>query len=101
MFSWWATFSARAKWRSVMSAGSSVAKKYLTGSGVVREAIYRQESFIRTVIFFLHVRIFIATLLVLLLSRVADAQKTVSFPTQDGGIVFADLYGAGERGIVL
>ncbi len=64
-------------------------------------AISRQEPFIRTVIFFLHVRIFIATLLVSLLSRVADAQKTVSFPTQDGGIVFADLYGAGERGIVL
>jgi pimeloyl-ACP methyl ester carboxylesterase len=53
------------------------------------------------VIFFLHVRIFIATLLVSFLSQAADAQKTVSFPTQDGGIVFADLYGAGERGIVL
>jgi hypothetical protein len=26
---------------SVMSAGSSVGKKYLTGSGVVREAIFR------------------------------------------------------------
>src|SRR4030095_13537109 len=39
---WWATFSARAKWRSVMSAGSSVEKKYLTGSGVVREAMLQQ-----------------------------------------------------------
>lgn len=27
--------------------------------------------------------------------------KEVSFPTQDGGIVFADLYGAGDRGVVL
>jgi hypothetical protein len=39
MFSWWPTFSAKAKWRSVMSAGSSVGKKYLTESGVVKEAI--------------------------------------------------------------
>src|SRR4029077_4368778 len=41
---WWATFSARAKWRSFMSAGGSVEKKYLTGSGVVREAMLRQLS---------------------------------------------------------
>src|SRR4030095_15177476 len=41
---WWATFSARAKWRSFMSAGSSVEKKYLTGSGVVREAMFQQLS---------------------------------------------------------
>jgi pimeloyl-ACP methyl ester carboxylesterase len=47
------------------------------------------------------VRILIAILLVSFFSQVAGAQKTVSFPTQDGGIVFANLYGAGERGIVL
>jgi pimeloyl-ACP methyl ester carboxylesterase len=29
------------------------------------------------------------------------AQETVSFPTDDGGIVFADLYGTGGRGLVL
>ena len=29
------------------------------------------------------------------------AQTTVSFPTSDGGVVFADLYGNGERGLVL
>lgn len=29
------------------------------------------------------------------------AQQPVSFPTQDGGIVYADIYGAGERGVVL
>jgi pimeloyl-ACP methyl ester carboxylesterase len=28
------------------------------------------------------------------------AQQTVSFPTEDGGVIFADLYG-GERGVVL
>jgi hypothetical protein len=37
-----ALFSNRAKWRSSLSACSSVGKKYLTGSGVVREAILRQ-----------------------------------------------------------
>jgi hypothetical protein len=42
MFGCLATSSARAKWRSFMSAGGSVEKKYLTGSGVVREAIYRR-----------------------------------------------------------
>jgi len=31
----------------------------------------------------------------------AAAQKTVSFPTEDGGVVFADIYGEGERGVVL
>ncbi len=33
--------------------------------------------------------------------QIATAQKTVSFPTEDGGLVFADLYGTGERGVVL
>lgn len=28
-------------------------------------------------------------------------QGTVSFPTEDGGVVYADVYGAGERGVVL
>jgi len=32
---------------------------------------------------------------------VAAAQKTVSFPTEDGGTVYADLYGEGDRGVVL
>lgn len=31
----------------------------------------------------------------------AAAQQLVSFPTQDGGLVYADLYGEGERGVVL
>lgn len=36
-----------------------------------------------------------------LLSHIVIAQRTVSFPTQDGGVVFADVYGTGERGVVL
>ncbi len=31
----------------------------------------------------------------------AAAQRVVSFPTRDGGLVYADLYGKGKRGIVL
>jgi len=31
----------------------------------------------------------------------AAAQKTVSFPTEDGGIVYADIYGEGPTAIVL
>jgi pimeloyl-ACP methyl ester carboxylesterase len=30
-----------------------------------------------------------------------EAPKHVSFPTQDGGLIFADLYGEGDRGVVL
>ncbi len=29
------------------------------------------------------------------------ASQEVSFPTEDGGVVYADLYGAGDRGVVL
>jgi pimeloyl-ACP methyl ester carboxylesterase len=36
-----------------------------------------------------------------LLVTSAPAQRTVSFPTSDGGVVFADLYGHGEKGLVL
>ena len=43
----------------------------------------------------------IVTLAALLFSDVVAAQKTVSFPTEDGGVVFADVYGTGDRGIVL
>lgn len=37
----------------------------------------------------------------LLLARAVAAQKTVSFPTDDGGVVYADVYGEGDRGVVL
>jgi pimeloyl-ACP methyl ester carboxylesterase len=30
-----------------------------------------------------------------------QAQQHVSFPTQDGGLIYADLYGKGDRGVVL
>jgi pimeloyl-ACP methyl ester carboxylesterase len=44
------------------------------------------------------VRAFLATLL---LAGSAAAQQQVSFSTQDGGVVYADMYGKGERGVVL
>jgi alpha/beta superfamily hydrolase len=38
---------------------------------------------------------------VLFVATAAAAPEHVSFPTQDGGIVYADLYGQGTRGVVL
>ena len=35
------------------------------------------------------------------LTRLVAAQQTISFPTQDGGRIYADLYGKGDRGVVL
>ena len=35
------------------------------------------------------------------LATLVAAQQTVSFPTQDGGTIFADIYGKGNRGVVL
>lgn len=37
----------------------------------------------------------------LALAGLAAAQEQVSFPTQDGGLVYADLYGRGDLGVVL
>jgi pimeloyl-ACP methyl ester carboxylesterase len=45
--------------------------------------------------------IFRALLATLLLARFAAAQERVSFPTEDGGVVYADRYGQGDRGVVL
>jgi pimeloyl-ACP methyl ester carboxylesterase len=42
-----------------------------------------------------------AALASFLLLGSAAAQKHVSFPTQDGGLVYADMYGEGARGVVL
>jgi pimeloyl-ACP methyl ester carboxylesterase len=47
------------------------------------------------------VRTLIPVVLALLLSGNAAAQKTVSFPTEDGGVVYGDAYGKGDRGVVL
>jgi dienelactone hydrolase len=35
------------------------------------------------------------------LTGAAAAQQGVSFPTQDGGLIYADMYGKSERGVVL
>jgi dienelactone hydrolase len=43
-------------------------------------------------------RVVIATLVV---AGFAATQEQVSFPTQDGGVVYADVYGTGDRGVVL
>jgi len=37
----------------------------------------------------------------LLIPSLAPAQKTVSFKTDDGGVILADVYGSGDRGVVL
>lgn len=42
-----------------------------------------------------------ATLLALTLVALAPAQQRISFPTEDGGRVCADLYGQGTRAVVL
>src|SRR5712664_2782854 len=42
-----------------------------------------------------------AILATLLVTGPAVAQEHVSFPTEDGGVVYADMYGKGERGVVL
>jgi pimeloyl-ACP methyl ester carboxylesterase len=37
----------------------------------------------------------------LLVVAAASAQRTVSFPTDDGGLVYADIYGEGDKAVVL
>jgi pimeloyl-ACP methyl ester carboxylesterase len=37
----------------------------------------------------------------LFLTGLAVAQEHVSFPTEDGGLIYGDLYGTGDRGVVL
>ncbi len=39
--------------------------------------------------------------MLLALAEPSAAQDLISFPAEDGGVVYADLYGAGERGVVL
>jgi pimeloyl-ACP methyl ester carboxylesterase len=41
------------------------------------------------------------SLVSLLLAGPASAQELVSFPTDDGGVVYADVYGCGDHGVVL
>jgi pimeloyl-ACP methyl ester carboxylesterase len=47
------------------------------------------------------VRWLIPIIVALLLAGDAAAQKTVTFPAEDGGVVYADVYGEGDRGVVL
>jgi len=47
------------------------------------------------------VRTLLSVIGTLLLATSATAQKTVSFPTEDGGTVYADIYGDGDRAVVL
>jgi pimeloyl-ACP methyl ester carboxylesterase len=47
------------------------------------------------------VRTFIAVIAALFLAQAAAAQKTISFPTEDGGVIYADVYGQGDRAVVL
>jgi len=47
------------------------------------------------------VRTLFAVIVTLFLATAVPAQKTVSFPTVDGGEIYADLYGEGTRGLVL
>jgi hypothetical protein len=42
-----------------------------------------------------------ALIAALVLARGTAAQKSVSFPTEDGGEIYADVYGEGGRAIVL
>lgn len=44
---------------------------------------------------------FVTILIAFLLTGFAVAQEHVSFSTQDGGLIYAGLYGTGERGVVL
>lgn len=46
-------------------------------------------------------RALIACLAALFVAHVAAAQRTVSFATEDGGVVFADIYGTSQRAVVL
>jgi pimeloyl-ACP methyl ester carboxylesterase len=46
-------------------------------------------------------RILSLVLMPLAVARVGDAQKVVSFPTGDGAVINADVYGDGDRGVVL
>jgi pimeloyl-ACP methyl ester carboxylesterase len=39
--------------------------------------------------------------LILVLAKLVTAQQTISFPTQDGGHICADLYGESDRAVVL
>jgi pimeloyl-ACP methyl ester carboxylesterase len=47
------------------------------------------------------VRIVFGFVVMLLLAGIGRGQTMASFPTEDGGMIYADVYGQGERGLVL
>lgn len=55
----------------------------------------------RSGILFRRMHISLWILAFFLLPSVSLAQELVSFPTEDGGTIHADVYGEGERGVVL
>jgi dienelactone hydrolase len=46
-------------------------------------------------------RIFVFTMIAIVVAANVHAQEIVSFPTDDGGVIFASVYGAGAKGLVL
>lgn len=46
-------------------------------------------------------RLLIAILSAFLISNTAAAQKAISFPSEDGGMISANLYGGGDRAVLL
>lgn len=46
-------------------------------------------------------RVLVAILSAFLLTNLNAAQKLISFPTEDGGLVAANLYGSGEHAVLL
>jgi pimeloyl-ACP methyl ester carboxylesterase len=45
-------------------------------------------------------RVFVLTMIAVVVAAI-HAQEPVSFPTVDGGVIFASVYGAGAKGLVL
>jgi len=46
-------------------------------------------------------RVLLVAAVTLLTVSPIRAQKTLSFPTEDGGLIYADLYGQGDRAVLL
>ena len=46
-------------------------------------------------------RLTLAVVAIVLFPALAIAQTTISFPTEDGGLIFADLYGSADKAVVL
>src|SRR5437870_3897746 len=58
-------------------------------------------SLMTSALYFRSMSILCVLLAAVALSTVTAAQQATSFPTEDGGLISADLYGKGARGVVL